>query len=357
MECSRPGNIRWIVLSGGSGVEGALEVPVGRDPEPHPVALPVDHEPGGDRLHAAGGQAGHDLLPQHRGDLVAVEAVQDPARLLGLDQVHVELAGVLRRLLDGGLGDLVEDHPLDRDVLRLQLVEQVPGDRLALAVLIGGEVELVGVLEQALELGDVRLLVAGHDVIGLEVVLDVDGEPSPRLVLDLRGGVGGALRKVADVADRGLDDVPVAEVPADGAGLGRGLDDHQLVRHVLTSPTANDAREPRRSGLTAEHGSACCPVSAPVGLGWARVERLVQSSTSSCCGGGVLLVDQLLVADRDHADVEAERVVVAGVDDDHPGHVAVDLDLRVVDPELGGDRVGVVAVDLDGLALEVGALA
>ena len=93
-------------------------------------------------------------------DLVAVEPVEDAARLLGLDEVHVEIARVLGGGEDRRLGDLVEHHPLDRDVLRLQLVEQVPGDRLALAVLVGGEVELVGVLEQALELADVRLLVA-----------------------------------------------------------------------------------------------------------------------------------------------------------------------------------------------------
>ena len=134
----------------GAAVEGALEVPVGRDPERHPLALAVDDQSGRDGLDPAGGQAGHDLLPEDRADLVAVEAVEDAARLLGLDEVHVELARVLGGLEDGGLGDLVEDHPLDRDaLLGLQLVEQVPGDRLALAVLIGGEEELVGVLQQA----------------------------------------------------------------------------------------------------------------------------------------------------------------------------------------------------------------
>jgi hypothetical protein len=64
----------------------------------------------------------------------------------------VELARVGDGGLDRVLGDLVEDHPLDRD-LGLERLEQVPGDGLALAVLIGGEEELVGVLEQVLELG------------------------------------------------------------------------------------------------------------------------------------------------------------------------------------------------------------
>jgi hypothetical protein len=62
-------------------------------------------------------------------------------------------------VLDGLRGDLVEDHPADRD-LRVERLEQVPGDGLALAVLIGGEEELVRVLEQRLELGDLLLLVA-----------------------------------------------------------------------------------------------------------------------------------------------------------------------------------------------------
>ena len=219
-----------------AGVEGGVEVPVGGDAELHPLALAVDDQAGRDGLDAAGGQAGHDLLPQHRGDLVAVEAVEDAARLLGLDEVVVDLAGVLDRGEDRGLGDLVEDHPVDRQALRrLELVEEVPGDRLALAVLIGGEVEGVGVLHQLLQLGDVALLVARHDVVGLEPVVDVDREPAPRLVLDLGRGVRGVVGQVTDVTDRGLDDVVRAQVAADGAGLGRGLDDDELC-HVCLLP-------------------------------------------------------------------------------------------------------------------------
>ena len=258
-------------LLGRAGVEGALEVPVRREPERHPVALLVDDEPGRHRLHAAGRQAGHDLLPQHGADLVAVETVEDASRLLGLDEVHVELARVVGGVEDRLLGDLVEDHPLDRDAgLRLQLVEEVPGDRLTLAVLIGGEVELVGVLEQALELGDVRLLVPGHDVVGLEAVVDVDRQPPPRLVLDLGRGVRGALREVTDVADGGLDDIALAEVLADLASLRRGLDDHQLVGHgpVLSFAVLRPLR-----GAPAEHGSANTAEDIPGGPQRSRAAR------------------------------------------------------------------------------------
>ena len=97
--------------------------------------------------------------------------------------------------------------------LRLEHLEQVPRDGLALAVLISGEVELVGLLEQPLELGDLLLLVGVDDVVGLEAVVDVDAELAERALLH----VGGQLRRgreVADVADRRLDVAVPSEVAA-----------------------------------------------------------------------------------------------------------------------------------------------
>ena len=70
-------------------------------------------------------------------------------------------------------------------------------------------------------------LSAGHDVERLEVVVDVDAEPGPRLRPELLRDFRRLVRHVADVADARLDDVPLAEVAGDGPGLGRGLDDHQ----------------------------------------------------------------------------------------------------------------------------------
>jgi len=48
---------------------------------------------------------------------------------------------------DRGFGDLVEDHPFDRDV-GLEGFQQMPGDGFALAVTIRGQVQLVDVFEQ-----------------------------------------------------------------------------------------------------------------------------------------------------------------------------------------------------------------
>ena len=169
---------------------------------------------------------GRDLLPQHRADLVAVQPVQDASGLLRVDQVVVQVAGIFGGRADGRLGDLVEHHPLDRDA-GLQRLQQVPGDGLALAVTVSGQIELVDVFEQALELGDGALLLGADDVERLEVVIDVDAEPGPRLGLVLRRHVGGGPRQVADVPAGRLDDVVGAQVTGDFARLGGRLDDDE----------------------------------------------------------------------------------------------------------------------------------
>ena len=209
-------------------IERREEIPPARRHERHPLALALDHEPRRHGLHAAGGETAHDLLPQHRRDLVAVEPVEDPPRLLRVDEPLVDLARLAERALDRVAGDLVEDHALHRD-LRLQHLEQVPGDRLALAVLVRREQELVGVGEQLLQLAHLLPLVRIDDVEGLELVVDVDAEPGPRLLLVLLRNVGRALGKVADVADARLDDEALAEVARDRLRLCGRLDDDEAL--------------------------------------------------------------------------------------------------------------------------------
>jgi hypothetical protein len=57
----------------------------------------------------------------------------------------------------------VEDHSPDRH-RRLENLEQVPGDRLAFAVFVRREQELVRVLHLLLEVGDALPLVRVDDV-------------------------------------------------------------------------------------------------------------------------------------------------------------------------------------------------
>ena len=80
--------------------ETRLEVPVGRRRELEPLFFAIDDEARGDALHAAGAQAGLHLLPQHRRDRVAVQAIEDPAAFLRADQVLVDVVRVLQRFVD-----------------------------------------------------------------------------------------------------------------------------------------------------------------------------------------------------------------------------------------------------------------
>ncbi len=171
------------------------------------------------RLHPAGREPGHHLLPQDRRHLVAVEAVEDAAGLLGVDQAAVQLPPLPHGPLDRRPGDLVEDHALDRHPGGQDL-EQVPGDGLALAVLVRRQVQLAGPLQEVLELPDLVFLLPGDDVERLEVVVDVDAEAGPGLALVGSGDVGRVPRQVPDVADRGFDDVVAPKEAGDGLGLG-----------------------------------------------------------------------------------------------------------------------------------------
>ncbi len=234
-ELDQPRVERRVLRPGtGAHAEGPPDVPVLSRTERHPLALAFHHHAGRHRLHPAGRQALPHLAPQHRRHLVAVQAVEDAARLLRVHEALVEVPRGGQRTLDRLRGDLVEHHALDGH-LGLELLEEVPRDGLALAVLIGGEEELVGVLQRAPQLGDLLLLVRVDDVVRLETVLDVDREAPERPLLHVRRQLRG-LREVADVPHRRLDGVPLAEVAGDRARLGGRLHDHELAGHHVLLP-------------------------------------------------------------------------------------------------------------------------
>ena len=124
---------------GDAGVKFCGDVPIAGTAERHPLAFARHDDAGRHRLDAAGRQLRRNLLPQHGADLVAIQPVEDAAGLLGVDQIVVQVARVLGGGADRRFGDLVEHHPLDRDA-RLERLQQVPGDGLALPVAVGGQI-------------------------------------------------------------------------------------------------------------------------------------------------------------------------------------------------------------------------
>ena len=143
-----------------SPFEPGFEIPIDRRAERAALFLALDDQPHGNALHASGAEPGLHLLPEHRRQRVAVEAVEDAAALLRANEVLVDVDGFVERLLDRVFGDLVEDDPADGN-LRLEHLRQVPADRLAFAVRVGGEQQLGRLLHGGLEVRDLLLLVAG----------------------------------------------------------------------------------------------------------------------------------------------------------------------------------------------------
>ena len=195
------------------GLEPGRDRPVLLLDEGLDLLFPVDDEPQSHGLDPAGRKAPGDLLPQEGADEIPGQPVEDAPRLLGVEQVEVDLAEVLEGRLDAFFGDLVEGHPEDVRVDVGQQLAEVPGDGLAFPVGVGRKDDPLALLGRLLEVGD-GLLLFGDDLVGrLEAGRDVDAHL--------------LLGQVADVAHRGLDDVVLAEIMVDRLGLGRRFDDHE----------------------------------------------------------------------------------------------------------------------------------
>src|SRR6185437_1263681 len=173
--------------------------------------------PEGDGLHAPRRNSFLYSSPKHRARLVADETVEHAARLLGLDLFRVDRPGVLDGALHGIFRDLVKEHALDRQragpALRPDLASDVRGDRLALAIRVGGDEHFPAVLRRVLQLGDGFFLAGNRYEVGEEAVVDIDAEL--------------LLRQIHDVADRGAHTVAAPQILADGLRFGRRLDDDE----------------------------------------------------------------------------------------------------------------------------------
>lgn len=147
-----------------------------------------------------------------------------------MDQLHVQITGLVEGSADGVLGDLVEHHPLDRHLGVEQLL-QVPADALPLPVLVGGQQQLISSLEGLLQLLDNLFLVLGNHIERFELLGRVDAEIGPLLPFVGGRNLAGVVGQVTHMAHRRLDTEILRQVAADGAGLGGALDDDQRVRH------------------------------------------------------------------------------------------------------------------------------
>ena len=236
--------------------ELARNIPILRRNERHALTLTLNHQTRSNRLHAASRKPRAHLAPQNRGNLVTVNTVQNTAGLLRIDQIHIQITQVLKSALNRFLGDLREGHPVHRH-LRLQNLQKVPGDRFALTVGIGREIQSVSILELSLQIRDPLLLVRVHHVIRLETVFHVHRELTHGRLLQLRRQLF-RLRQVTNVTHRRVHDETITQVLGNGLTLRRRLDDHELLTGFILSGGHSTPRNP-----TGETHRTACPSSVP----------------------------------------------------------------------------------------------
>ena len=191
--------------------ELGLDCPILPGYEGVDLLLAVGHEPQRHRLHPARGErlgasvVVHHLLPQHGAELVAHQPVQDAPRLLRVDQILVDVPGVVEGLMDRLLRDLVEHHALHGLAAKARGVHKVPSYGLTFAVGVGGQVDVGGAFRLLAYLLHNLLLVLEHLVLGLKVAVHVHAQLA-------RG-------QVAHVAQRRKHGVVAAKIAAYGARL------------------------------------------------------------------------------------------------------------------------------------------
>ena len=211
--------IALAVVAGGESIAGVaaklcVNEPVFLALEIADLTLAVDHDARGNALHTARGQAGLDLFPEQRAELVAHDAVEDTARLLRVDEILIDLARRLNALGNDASRDLIEGHALRLLVREAQKLLQMPRDGLALAVRVGREIDDVRAFGTLFEVRDDVLASLDGDILRLKARLDVHAEL--------------ALRQVAQMAHRGHDLVVCAEIFFNRSCLRRRLDDDEI---------------------------------------------------------------------------------------------------------------------------------
>ncbi len=214
--------------------EACVDAPVLDRGEVADLSLALDDHPQRHRLHAPGREPRLDPAPQQRRDLVADQPVEHAPRLLRVEQLQVDLAGPLEGLQDRVARDLGERHPLGPRRIHPEQGRDVVRDRLALAVVVRREDQVLVRLQCLLQGRDVLLRVLGDLVRDLEPVVDVHAEV--------------ALGEVPDVAVRSPDGVVAAEVLLDRLRLGRALDHDQCLAHDLLLPVVVGDRRPGERG-------------------------------------------------------------------------------------------------------------
>src|SRR4029077_11568495 len=157
-----------------------------------------------------------------------------------------QTARLTHRLADGVAGDLVEHHAVH--VLTVEVAAlledllQVPGDGLAFAVRVGGQIERLGLAQAARDRLHAALVFFQHPVLHGVAVVGID-----------RAFLGNQIAHVAI----GGEHVEIApQVFFDGLRLGGRLDDDQVLCHDLKNARSQNEKPRASRGALKQHQNA-----------------------------------------------------------------------------------------------------
>ena len=139
--------------------------------------------------------------------MIAHDAVQHPPGLLGVDQVHVDGAGMGDGFPHHLFGNLVEGDPVGLVVGYVQKLLQVPGDGLPLPVRVGGQKDAFTLFRGLFQLVDDLFLALDGLIVRLKIACHVHAQL--------------ALGQVPHMAHGGLYLIARAQIFSDGFCLGR----------------------------------------------------------------------------------------------------------------------------------------
>ena len=96
--------------------------------------FPVGDDAQRHRLYTACAEATLDFFPQNRADLIANHAVQTPAGLLLVHQIHIDIPCFLDGSLDRTFCNFIKCDPAHFLLIQVQSLGQMPGNRFPLTI-------------------------------------------------------------------------------------------------------------------------------------------------------------------------------------------------------------------------------
>ncbi len=164
-------DITVVVILGEDGTDAEVRFAV----EFLNLPLALNDESNSHTLYTPGRESWLHLSPQHGRELEAHDTVEHTPCLLCVDEVHVQVARMLDGIENSRLGNFMEDDAARLLLIQSEYFAKVPADGFSLAVLIGCQPDLLGLLGARLQFAYQFFLLFRYLIVGYHVFL-VDAE-------------------------------------------------------------------------------------------------------------------------------------------------------------------------------------